>query len=394
MTPITNHPHDERDEDVRWHSAYAYYRGETNDLVLDAVRPLLERLGPLARHAYFAPGWRRGPHVQLSVPTDPVTFRTVVRPAVEEELGGYLRRFPGPPAPDDERGAFDRLRRRAELEPGPAPFWPLAPANTVEFGPTTHFGLGDPVMTGLLTRFLAATTPLALRMVEAVRAGRTAQSIGYDLLITTAHALSWTLRDRERPPLAHAFVAFRGHAEGFIAACGDPERMRNRLDLAYRQTGASLVRRLDAVVDTLDNGSGRVPFVLDWVETVAPFREEARELLARGEIALPRPGYDGVGAEVLEQPWIDNSPLLGTIRDSRTLRAFLYEDPDFQPYRLMLSHTYLHLRRLGLAAPQRFALCHLAATAVETRYRSSALEQVRERAAARHAGTSAGGGRP
>ncbi|MEU6285073.1 thiopeptide maturation pyridine synthase [Streptomyces sp. NPDC047028] len=376
---------------VAWHGARVYYRGDITDLVLDAVRPLFERLERSVVLAYHAPGWRRGPHLQMNVLCDLEVYDSVVRPSLEECIGSYLRQHPGPTTLDGEWTAR-QLAKRAELELSPEPYWPLADPNTIRFESTAHFGVTDPVQMDLLTRFLSATTPLSFTMLEEVRRGRTVESVAYDLLIATAHTMC--KGPGGVPALVHGFAAFRGHAEGFIAACGDAEGMRSRLDGLYQSRRAALIRRLDRVIAAVDHEDPELPMVRPWVEVATPFRDEAHRLLAGGAMSLPRPGHHGVSSDILRQAWIDNSEVLSTIRDSEVVRRYLYEDPDFQPYRVMLSYTYLHLRRLGLAAPQRFALCHLAANAVEDRFGGSALQKLRSVAAGGSGAQATGGGRP
>ena len=61
-------------------------------------------------------------------------------------------------------------------------------------------------------------------------------------------------------------------------------------------------------------------------------------------------------------------------------RDRLYGSPWFHTFRLLVNLLYLHLARLGVAPRQRYTLCHLAASAVESSLGVSALDLISGRA--------------
>jgi AcrR family transcriptional regulator len=94
-----------------WHTVHVYYHAADKDsLLLDAVRPLLERIKDLADAAYVVPHWRQGPHLRINVRTDEPCWREAVRPLIDEVVGGYLRDRPSSAALDQD--AILRRHRR------------------------------------------------------------------------------------------------------------------------------------------------------------------------------------------------------------------------------------------------------------------------------------------
>ncbi|MFI5913343.1 thiopeptide maturation pyridine synthase [Dactylosporangium sp. NPDC051541] len=339
-----------------------YYDPDKDRLILEGVRPLLRRLAGRVDGAWFTRHWRRGPHLRLLVSTGAATFDEVVRPAADEIIGGFLARHPSTHVldPERERAAHQRL---AELEHEQGPLWPWFPDNSLRVSAhePREAQLGGPAAAELLADFYAGTNELAFRMIEQV-SGRSRLALAFNLMITTAHALS-------NSDITSGFVSFRSHAEAFLHVFPEADGLRPRWDRHYRAHAPVLRRRVGAVTAALDGGAPGVPFVEDWVRALAPYRISGAELIRSGAVALPA----------------DRATTAAELPDVSAFHRRLYTNPrwaqtrasvDFQVYRLMLNLTYLHLTRLGITPVERFLLCHLAANAVEEEHGIRAIDLV------------------
>jgi hypothetical protein len=352
---------------VDWHSLHVTYYDEDQDgLLLHGVRPLLRHVRDHVDGASFSRHWRQGPHLRINLRTDARTFHEVVHPAAQKIIGGYLERCPSTRRLDPER-ELPAHRRLAELELDRGPLLPWHADNTLRIAPWERrdHAVGGPEAADLLADFGADTTELVFRILEAVSgAGRLAT--GFNLLIATAHAFS-------AGGVRQGFVAFRSHAEAFLAWYPEGAGLRPRWQAHVDRNVPALVERVGAVVATLDQTRRAVPFVEDWVTALRPYRQ-------RAGLLPPTVGMDGTGdgtpawsvADLAERSPF-HARLFGNSKWKRTM-----ESASFGQYRMMLNLTYLSLTRLGVKPIERFLLCHLAAEAVERACGVSALDLVTE----------------
>ncbi|QUQ68706.1 thiopeptide maturation pyridine synthase [Kutzneria sp. CA-103260] len=346
---------------MRWHSVHVYYYdADKTDLVLDAVRPLFQKL-PAGVRAYYVPHWLRGPHLRLNFEADQRMYDEGVLPAVSEVVGGFLRDRPSTAVVDPQQ-LHAQHTRLAELEQERGELLPLRPDNSMHeayYDQRLHV-LGTTATADLLADFYVDTTPLAFEMAEAVRNGRQLLRLGFDLMVATAHALSGV-------GFARGFVSFRSHAEAFLSWMPEGEGLRPAWQRHHEQHAEALTSRVQAVLATVDGAGPCVPFVRPWVEVMRPYWRRGAELIESDLLRLaPAPSPDS--AEHAER--MRRSPL------HRARKDVVVDQVWFAKYRLMLNYTYLHLTRLGLAPAERFLLCHLAANAAEDLYGRPAAEVV------------------
>lgn len=354
---------------MRWQSIHVYYHDtDLDDLILRGVRPLFRRLDGDVAAMYYVRHWRYGPHLRLNVRTDLETFTETVRPAVDEIVGGYLADHPSTRVLDPER-ELPMHRRLAELENEPGPLLPWQPNNTVRFADYDFREdvLGNRQTAELLADFHTATTDLAFRMTEE-GGGAERLAMGFNLMIATAHTMFGG-------DITNGFASFRSHAEGFLSTYLEGEGLRPRWQEHYRRNAQGLMGRVAAVVATIDTGQPGVPFVSEWVDTLARFRERGRRLaeddLLMSTSNVPDRNGDLEAMNAARDNLIQASPYHRAVL-SDPLTEKMWGSPVFIVYRLMLNFTYLHLTKLGAAPAERFLLCHLAANAVEELYGVSA----------------------
>ncbi|MEV6158633.1 thiopeptide maturation pyridine synthase [Nonomuraea sp. NPDC052129] len=374
----------------RWHSVHISYHDVPgqDDLLLDAVGPLLRHLSGTVEAVHVLRHWRRGPHLRLNVKTDPATWADAVRQAIDEIIGTYLRAHPST-AVLDQRALLAQHRVLAEQEKDPGPLTPWYPDNSLHNAPydTRHQTL-DEDAADLLADFYTDSTPLLLDMLRHVRSGQdTKEGLAMTLMLATSHTALG--------PITRSFVSYRSHAEGFLARCADPDAIRAGFERDYQARRDELTDGVRAVIATLDattgaqgtgiDGTGTegtgaqsttgaigapVPFVREWAALIAEYGRRAQPLIARGRLIRP-----GSHQEALAIPRLSDFHRL--MFSSRTYHDRVFADPDFLRYRVLINYTYLQNTRLGITPPARFRICHLAANAVEEVYDLSALGLIR-----------------
>ena len=358
----------------QWRAAHiAYFGDDTDQLLLHAIRPVIERLTDDVRSVYVLRHWRRGPHLRLVVEAEPAVFATVVEPAVTEIVGGYLREHPSTATAPDEAELLPLHRRLADAEREPGPLTPFYPDNSITW--TEHDRrievLGCPVGADELALFYAGANDLLFQHLEAVASGVPRETLALRLMLSTAHMLC---RHPEDASIRRGFVSFRSHAEGYLSTVGP--QVRQAFDQRYAANREILTAQVRAVVaafdddSTADNDAGQLR---SWVEAIDPLGVRWTALYAAGEIPeaeIPDDEENGIG------DLLAASPMHAAIAGSTAYKQMMYRDPRFLRYRLMLNYTYLHLSRLGVPGLTRYLLCHLAANAVEEVYGVSALQLV------------------
>jgi len=358
-----------------WTSIHVYYYQDQDGLILDAVRPLFACLGEHGVRAYFERHWRQGPHLRLNIHATPRTVGTVVLPAVEEIVGGYLRAHPSVADLDPER-LLPLHERLAELEAESGPLLPWYPDNSIQ--QAAYDGgvsvLGSQQAVELLADFYVDSTALAFQMIERVRERRTSRLGGaFDLMVATAHAFS-------PDGITRGFLSFRSHAEVFLTARPEGQGLRPHWDSHYTQHADTLVARVRAVVAELDGQAGpageSASMIGHWVRVLTPFPQRAQELLDAGLTLGLR--LSAGGEQQHEEYWQDlaaQSPFHRALKATPYWAEIEYADW-FLRYRLVLNYLYLHFTRLGLTPTEKFLLCHLTANAVEDCYGVSAMDPV------------------
>ncbi|WP_405914206.1 hypothetical protein OG760_35795 [Streptomyces sp. NBC_00963] len=382
-------------EEPQWRAAHiAYFGDDTDQLILHAVRPVIERCAGHVESAYVLRHWRRGPHLRLVVRATPAVFAGLVEPAVCELVGGHLRARPSTAAPLEEADLLPLHRRLAAAEREPGPLTPFYRDNSITWEEHDRRidVLGCPVGADELALFYQQTNSLLFEHLESVAAGLPRETLALRLMLATAHTLC---RHPQDPSIRRGFVSFRSHAEGYLSTVGP--QVRDAFEQRYTANSTVLTAQVRAVVAALDSGAaepgasdsgapdtgtsetgaaaepGPASELHRWVATIDPLGTRWTALYEAGEIPeteIPADEENGIG-ELLT-----TSPLHRAINGSATYKQMMYRDPRFLRYRLMLNYTYLHLSRLGLPGLTRYLLCHLTANAVEEVYGVSALELV------------------
>lgn len=348
-----------------WHSAHVYYYELDKDaLLLDAVRPLLAELSPVVDRAYVVRHWRQGPHLRLHVHTDPSSWHHRVRPGIEHIVGDYLRSHPST-SELTERTELPTHRMLAEYERESGPLTPWFPDNSLQYPPydARVEVLGNQDVSDLVADYAAAGTGLLLEMLEHARSGAdTKELLSLGLMLAASHTVA--------PPIEHAFISYRSHAEGFLFCSRDPAGTRARFEARYGEQREVFTQRVRDVIATLEGTPGvePVPFVREWADISRRFARRAAALV-REDRLFPRVDAPTSGGP----PRTDFHDLMF---NSARFREEIFNAGYFQLYRFALNNTYLQIGRMGLTPYERLRTCHVAANAVEEVYGVSAFDLV------------------
>lgn len=354
---------------THWYGVHVfYYDQNSDDLILDCLRPLHRRLASLVERSFFVRHWLRGPHVRLRIQAEPERYAGEIRPLVNEAVGEYLRARPSRATVDEERMA-PTYKQLAELEREEGPLFPLYSNNSIQHLPYERRVdiIGSEALAELIECFYVDTSESVFQILDEVRNGADRLVLALDLMLATAHA--------QGDGISRGFLSFRSHAEAFIMRAPEPESMRVALDERYALRRDALVERARQVVTYLDAGVGDVPFVAGWLDLLRALRERAEPLIRSGELPLgPSRADESFEYGPALKATLGHSAFHRRIAEDPEYRRVLYGDPWFQRFRLMVNLLYLHLNRLGVRPIERFMLCHLAARAVEDAFGVSADE--------------------
>ncbi|MEV6226584.1 thiopeptide maturation pyridine synthase [Saccharopolyspora shandongensis] len=347
--------------DVEWHSLHVHYHdsGGHDRLLLNAVRPLFERLSRSVDEHYFMQHWRQGAHLRLNFRCPAETFEGVVVPTTHRIIGDYLAAHPST-SDDDPEELLPLHRDIAEREDEPGPLLPWYPDNSVRVADYDEQRAGHPsrASSDLVAEFYAASNEHAIDLIERIQGGTTSPAgLAFDLLVATVHGLAdWGI------PVT--FLSFRSHADSFLG--GDPNgaQLRAQWETHFDRHAESLAERVRQLVSRLDGAGPPPDHVVDWMTLMQPVRLSAARHVAAGHRMLP-------GEEQEHEPSdyhraLHEMPAWRRIRDS----------DEFVVYRLMLNYAFLHLTRIGVRPIDRYMLCHLLANSVERAYGLSAYQAV------------------
>ncbi len=362
MTPTSTDPTESSPGAVSWYSVHVHYHDPLDDLILDAARPLFDRLDPaVVPQAYWVRHWRRGPHLRLNLRTTPQAWTERVWPTLDGGLHGYLAAHPATTVLD-EQAETPRHQRLAEHEWELGPLSPWRPNNSVQvepYDPRLH-ALGGQVSADLLADFHTDATELAFAMLAAVRGGAPRLSLALNLMFAYAQV---TVPEGIR----RGYMSYFSHATGYLSRCEDPVATRAAFDQCYQDNRDRLAAQLAAVLDTVNStdGTGPAKFVPQWLELVRRYRERAEPLIASRAIT-----FDHLADQPTPRAWAEaraSQPphVVARLGDNEAWQREIGDSDWFRRHRLQINYQYLLLNRLGITPRHRYLLCHLAASTVQ-----------------------------
>lgn len=350
--------------DLPWRSIQIrYYDRDKDGLILDCVRPLLERLDGLVQQPYLVRHWRQGPHLRLNFRAAPQDWEREILPVATETITAYLREHPSTTRLDEhEHLAAHRLLSVREQETGPLrPWYPDNSLQTEPYDDRLRVFGGRP-LADLVDAAAADSTRLALGTLDRVRRGELALfAVVIDLMVAVAHV--------SVPPIGRGYMSYRSHVAAATASCENRDAVTAAFEARYRQNARELRATVVGLVASIDAGDP-APHVRDWIAFTRRQKEIALPLLARKEIDL----------DASDQPVERRHPVdyFDVLTSTDRHRTEILESDWFLAHRLVVNMLYAHLARLGITPIQRHLFCYLIASAVEEEYGVSPLEKARD----------------
>lgn len=344
----------------------ARHDGELDDLLLEAVAPVVQDLVTGGTRCYVQRHWQRGPHVRLTVESERDVERLLAR-----HVETWQRHHPST-AVLDEAALLPGFRRQALAEQVEGPLLPLLPDNSVTraIEDDRSENLGTQQAHDFFRDFYVLATPMVLSTLQRIRAE------GADRLATFLSIMLHTAETGVPGGLDVGYVSFRSHAEAFLAEADVRGRVRSRW------TEIGLARRGALSAEVVAARAGRCR-VAEWPELLSWARDRASVLVSE----------EGVRFRSLRD--IDDE---SAARASRRTRgsdfhrdlagddrwfAEVEQSNDFRVYRICLNLAYQVMTQLGGSAMERYLLCHIAADAVAETVRAVGTDHTHERGASR-----------
>ncbi|HEX4226012.1 MAG TPA: thiopeptide maturation pyridine synthase [Pseudonocardiaceae bacterium] len=346
-----------------WRSVNVFHHdSDRTDLLLDAVRPFMNTIGPSVSRIYFQPHWRRGPHVRIVIESDTLDHITT------DTIERYLREH-GSTVVLDQQAAHEQHLRLAATERERGPLTPWAANNSVEiedYDRRTHI-LGGLAAADLLADYYVATNDIVFDMLDWARAGGSKMALAVDLFIATAN--------RFLPPVTYGYMSYRGHADAFLAKM--PDAVRERFDRVYEDNAEHFRQRV-VEITTADDHHDILPFN-GLLDTLLHYRDRANVLIKSGELTL---NVDANGEPEAWgstwSAWSDRSPFHQALGGNRAAADQLGGWNEFQRYRIVLNWLYLNMYRLGLGELERNLICHVVSRAVEDVHGVTAMDRIQD----------------
>jgi Lantibiotic biosynthesis dehydratase C-term len=354
--------------DSLWRSAHVHYHDDPSGLLVDAVRPLLDRLRDAdgVRRAYWTRHWRLGPHIRINVDATPEAHQHQVWPAVATVVGEYLREHPSTTQLDPQALA-EVHRQLAHHEEDSGPLTPWRPNNSVvETDYEDRSAVLTETLANLAIDFYCDTNGMALGSLNAAPGHRQRLSLAFDLLTATAHQFA-------EQGLRWGAASLRAHSEGIRREPHGPTLLR-RWEGTFADNTAALTGRARTITSALDEATiADLPHVHRWVSHLGRFHDRIVDYVDQGRISRNNP--------ILGDP--GGKPLLTTILRHSELVRLGAASPGYQAigrttwyhaYRICLNLLFLHLARLGLTQLDRLSICYLVARASEEIHQTSFLQ--------------------
>jgi AcrR family transcriptional regulator len=338
MTALEENRSTQPSDVTAWRSAHIHYYDNLDELILDAVQPVLDRLRADVDKAYWIRHWRRGPHLRLNIHTTSRTWDQIVHPALQEVVGGYLAAHPSTTVLD-EPAETARHERLAVQEWETEPLRPWVPNNTIRYEPydaRLHV-MGSQTCADLQADFHTDTTELAVAILAAIRGGADRLVIALALMFAYA-------RITLEPGITRGYMSYFSHATGFFDRRSSPESARVEFDRRYETRRESLAELLNEVLNTVETDDTTNPFITDWVRIARRYRQRSEPLIASGRVQWKHLDDRPVG-KVFRGT---GTGILADVRANDAWRAEVYESTWNQSHRLVLNFQYQLLSRLGI----------------------------------------------
>ncbi|MEV4813549.1 lantibiotic dehydratase C-terminal domain-containing protein [Micromonospora avicenniae] len=280
-------------EETNWVSAHAFYQGDQDHLLVDAVDPLVAELvsGGRAAGWFYLRYWDGGPHVRLRVLPAAGVDSDEIREAIDKRLDGYFRDHPSTPVMTEATYAESAamLATWEQVEPG---FTSLQPNDSVAYVPyrREHQRYGYGAAIEAVERHFVQSSTLAMSLLRQGASAQARSTAAYAMIL-----IAWLTCEPDPTRLRDRIESAPGYDDR--AAPFDLPRPSAR----QLGTAVSVAQRMRALVAA--NGRHTDAGTLaGWTRSVAVLRDVLDEQLNQGTLAPPAAGWEGPGGIVTAGP--------------------------------------------------------------------------------------------
>ncbi|RKN32221.1 lantibiotic dehydratase C-terminal domain-containing protein [Micromonospora musae] len=278
-------------EETNWVSAHAFYQGDQDHLLVEAVDPLVTELmsGGRAAGWFYLRYWDGGPHVRLRLlPADGVD-PDEIREATDKQLDGYFRDHPSDPVmtADSYAETAAMLAAWEQVAPG---FTSLQPNDSVAYVPyrREHHRYGHGAAIEAVERHFVQSSALAMRLLRQGASAQARSTAAFAMIL-----IAWLTCETDPVRLRDLIESGPGYDRAAPFDLPQPS--------AQLGTAVSVAQRMRALVAANDRHSD--PGTLaGWARSVAALRDVLNEQLDRGALAPPAAGWEGPGGIVTAGP--------------------------------------------------------------------------------------------
>jgi hypothetical protein len=355
-----------------WKAVHVYYYDDDKEaLLLDAIRPALQRLREVAEipRVYLRRHWKFGPHVQLIMEAEEPIFADKILPLLQEEIGAYLRRHPSTAQLDP--AAYAALSAKTgvkELEPGP--FEPLQPDNTVCAMPYIRRVdlMKDERLMDAAETFRSRSLDLVFSLLERTRGQEGARM---ELLVQMMFLIAYQL---PFGGLERGYISYVSHSQAYLQSLGAQAPAARKLfaeqDEVVQERMDELLNGVMRQVDEQGLYAGEDALLAEWSRLLQELYQDVYRVYRSGEVANGSQHIKQIASELVGETaelYSRDQEMSEFHRQlySREASKHLEQEPEFEAYWALLNQYYFLLPMFGVKPSRKFLLCHLVAQSVQ-----------------------------
>lgn len=367
---------------MKWHLIRtAYFEKSSQALFLAPIKAAVELIKAQGIDKVFVTShWRFGPHIDIAVYCEQVTFDNAVFPECAQLIEHWLDANPS--TVELEEQAYEKLSQQLGMsELVLPPYLPLLANNSVTVARyEPNAALPIEAMQTSKEQFLAATTSL-LFSLQAMKKSEPQAFFHTFLLMMIELADKFKSHGVER-----GYISFRSHAEFFLEQFDKSGVLRTQFEQLSKNYSESLQVYLRHILNkrqsALDLTKAQSEVLASWRTILADTFNDNLKVVKDNYQALV---VDGESLSSTEQNFeklattIDQSlpteikrldkdyntgKVVNAAMDHEEGRE-LFRSADFMAYRNTVNFFYLLLPMLDVSPMQKFSLCHVISNAVE-----------------------------
>lgn len=285
--------------DHRWLSVHVFYASNANPMLVEGVRPLVDRLrtdGLISRY-FFIKYWMEGPHVRLRVLPAPGVDPETVRAEVNAALDEFLRRRPALYEADSEglAGLYKQMflaeygEQRWNETYGADGVMPMRPNNSYHYIPyEREFGrYGGPAGIELAEWHFEHSSDVVLDLLATTNVHVRPVMLGLSTQLTTMLAAVFLDDDRQMADFLDEYRKF------WEVSYQEPsDDYHDSFDTSYRKMDDTLRRRLADLRRGARGEPGATVSGVEarWLAHCRELRSRVDALIASGELWFSRGG--------------------------------------------------------------------------------------------------------